>query len=45
MLLHTRIGLDPSQKNHINPIPYKNNAKNKYDIGFIEGYRGIELKR
>ena len=39
-----RIGLDPAQKNHINMIPYKNNATQKYDIGFLEGYRGIELK-
>ncbi|MBE0430143.1 MAG: recombinase RecT, partial [Thermoleophilia bacterium] len=39
-----RIGLDPAQPNHIYPIPYKNNATGKYDIGFIEGYRGIELK-
>lgn len=39
-----RIGLDPAQKNHINTIPYKNNTTGKYDIGFIEGYRGMELK-
>lgn len=39
-----RIGLDPAQKNHIHMIPYKNNTTGKYDIGFIEGYRGIELK-
>jgi recombination protein RecT len=39
-----RIGLDPAQKNHINMIPYKNNTTKLYDIGFIEGYRGIELK-
>lgn len=39
-----RIGLDPAQKNHINMIPYKNNTTKSYDIGFIEGYRGIELK-
>lgn len=39
-----RIGLDPAQPNHINVIPYKNNSLNKYDIVFIEGYRGIELK-
>lgn len=38
------VGLDPLQKNHIFPIPYKNTAKNKYDITFIPGYRGIELK-
>ncbi|HSW64557.1 MAG TPA: recombinase RecT [Dissulfurispiraceae bacterium] len=39
-----RVGLDPAQPNHINLIPYKNNSTNKYDIGFIDGYRGIELK-
>jgi len=39
-----RVGLDPAQKNHINLIPFKDNATGKYGIGFIEGYRGIELK-
>ncbi|WP_201319092.1 recombinase RecT [Paenibacillus sp. EPM92] len=39
-----RVGFDPAQKNHINMVPYKNNALNKYDIGFVEGYRGMELK-
>jgi recombination protein RecT len=39
-----RVGLDPAQKNHINMMPFKNNALKKYDIGFIEGYRGLELK-
>lgn len=39
-----RIGFDPAQKNHINMIPYKNNTTKLYDVGFIEGYRGIELK-
>ncbi len=39
-----RVGLDPSQKNHINMMPFKNNNTGKYDIVFIEGYRGIELK-
>lgn len=39
-----RIGLDPAQSNHINVMPFKNNTLNKYDIVFIEGYRGIELK-
>jgi recombination protein RecT len=38
------VGLDPLQPNHVNFIPYKNNALNKYDIGFIIGYRGCELK-
>lgn len=41
---YARIGFDPAQKNHINLIPFKNNNTNKYDIAFIEGYRGIELK-
>lgn len=44
VVAYARIGLDPAQKNHINMIPYKNNTTKKYDIGFIEGYRGIELK-
>lgn len=39
-----RIGLDPAQKNHINMIPFINNTTKKYDIGFIDGYRGMELK-
>lgn len=39
-----RVGLDPAQKNQINLIPYKNMATQKYDIGFIPGYRGIELQ-
>lgn len=39
-----RVGLDPAQKNHVSLIPYKNNALGKYDIGFVDGYRGIELK-
>lgn len=38
------IGLDPLQKNHINLIPYKNNNTQKYDITFIMGYDGVELK-
>lgn len=39
-----RIGYDPMQPNHINLIPWKNNNTGKYDIVFMEGYRGIELK-
>lgn len=39
-----RVGLDPAQKNHVAMMPFKNNALNKYDIVFIDGYRGIELK-
>jgi len=39
-----RIGWDPLEKNHVSMIPYKNNTTQKYDIGFVPGYRGIELK-
>ena len=39
-----KIGFDPALPNHINMVPYKNNNTNKYDVDFIEGYRGIELK-
>ena len=39
-----RVGLDPAQPNHVHPVPYKNNTTNKYDIAFILGYRGLELK-
>lgn len=38
------VGLDPLQPNHLNLIPYKNNSTNQFDIGFIIGYRGCELK-
>lgn len=44
VVAYARIGLDPAQKNHINMMPFKNNNTNKYDIVFIEGYRGLELK-
>jgi recombination protein RecT len=39
-----RIGFDPALANHISMIPFKNNTLNKYDIVFIEGYRGKEIK-
>jgi recombination protein RecT len=38
------VGLDPAQSNHINCIPYKNTSNQTYDITFIEGYRGKEVK-
>ncbi|MBP1893026.1 recombinase RecT [Paenibacillus lactis] len=44
VVAYARIGFDPSQPNHISLIPFKNNNTGKYDIGFIEGYRGLELK-
>lgn len=39
-----RIGLDPALDNHVAMMPFKNNALNKYDIVFIDGYRGLEIK-
>ena len=44
VITFSSVGLDPLQANHINPLPYKNNKTNKYDITFIPGYKGIELK-
>lgn len=44
VVAYARIGFDPSQPNHINLIPFKNNNTGKYDIVFLEGYRGIGLK-
>ena len=38
------VGLDPIQPNHINLIPYKNNSTNQYDVVFITGYKGREIK-
>lgn len=43
VVTYSSVGLDPMQKNHLHPIPYKNNALNKYDISFTKGYNGIEL--
>ena len=39
-----RVGWDPMQSNHINLIPFKDNATQKYNVTFMPGYRGIELK-
>ena len=38
------IGMDPCQKNHINLICYANSKTGKYDVGFLVGYIGLELK-
>jgi len=38
------IGLDPLQPNHINIILYKNSTATKFDVGFIPGYKGTEIK-
>ena len=39
-----RIGWDPMQPNHVNLIPYKDNATQTYTMTLMPGYRGIELK-
>jgi len=39
-----RIGLDPTLNNHVSLIPYLNRDTKKYDVGFIEGYKGLEIK-
>ncbi len=44
VVAYSSIGLDPLQKNHISPIPYKNNKTGKYDITLMEGFNGLELK-
>jgi recombination protein RecT len=44
VIIYSGVGLDPTQPNHVNPIPYKNSKTNKYDFTFIVGYRGTELK-
>lgn len=44
VVAYSAVGLDPMQPNHLNPIPFKNNKTGKYDVQFIMGYRGIEIK-
>lgn len=44
VIAYSSVELDPTQPNHINMIPYKNTANQKYDMGFVIGYRGMELK-
>ena len=44
VIAFSSVGLDPLQPNHINLMPFKNNANNNYDIVAIIGYRGLEIK-
>lgn len=44
VIIFSSVGLDPTQPNHVSPIPFKNRGTNKYDMTFIPGYRGVELK-
>lgn len=41
--VYATLGLDPLMPNHVNLIPYKNGKTNKFDIGFIRGYKGLEV--
>lgn len=44
VIAFSSVELDPMQPNHISIIPYKNTANNKFDMGFLIGYRGMEIK-
>lgn len=44
VIAYSSVGLDPIQQNHINLIPYKNSNTDKYDFGFVIGYKGTEIK-
>ena len=44
VMLYSSLGLDPVQNNHLSFICYKNKHINKFDVGFIPGYKGLELK-
>lgn len=44
VVAYSGVGLDPIQPNHVNLIPYKNNSTGQYDIAFITGYKGKEIK-
>lgn len=43
-IIFSGVGLDPNQPNHLNPIPYKDKSGKFYNMGFIMGYAGLELK-
>lgn len=44
VIAFSAVGMDPTQPNHLNPIPYANKLTKKYDIAFIPGYKGTEIK-
>lgn len=44
VVAYSSVGLDPVQPNQINCIPYLNSSTKKFDIGFIVGFKGLELK-
>lgn len=44
VMAFAKVGLDPTLANQLSLLPFKNNASGKYDIVFLIGYRGCELK-
>lgn len=40
-LTYSKMGLDSQAKNHIYPIAYFNKRHQRYDIGWMVGYRGL----
>lgn len=42
VVYYARMGLDMMEKNHLFPIPYKNNKAQKYDMNLMLGYNGIQ---
>jgi recombination protein RecT len=44
VMAYASVGLDPLQSNHINLICFKNKHTGKFDIAFMEGYNGLEIK-
>lgn len=44
VIAYSSVGLDPLQDNHISPIPYKNRSLDKYEVTFIPGYKGEQIK-
>lgn len=44
VIAFSAVGMDPTQPNHLNPIPFQNKNTGKLDIAFIPGYKGTEIK-
>lgn len=44
VIAFSAVGMDPTQPNHLNPIPFQNISTGMLDIAFIPGYKGAEIK-
>jgi len=42
MLIRIKLGINPILPNMTNIIPYYNNSQKKYELVFIDGYKGLE---